>query len=158
MLVKVSPNWPEVFDGYLPSKTLFSPSALYAGKLFLLVVRILLILLLAIGIVGATVMPHALYLGSYLASQDRVTSDSSAVPLLPGTPLTVSRNAQLRRYIRALFTPKRPRRDEEGMPDRWTNYPERENKPMSFVVAHYAHGLWDVILSLLGFAVVINSA
>lgn len=114
---------------------------------------------LAVGIIGATVMPHALYLGSYLASQDRVTSASPpAVPLLPGARLSLSRPAQLKKFTRSLFTPKRPRRDEEGMPDRWTQYPDRENKSFSFVRAHYLHGLWDVIISLLGFAVVINSA
>ena len=31
LIVKVHPFWPDVFKGYLPSKALVEPSALYAG-------------------------------------------------------------------------------------------------------------------------------
>jgi Mn2+/Fe2+ NRAMP family transporter len=56
LIVKLNPVWVEVFKGYLPSKTIGqSSNALYTS----------------IGIVGATVMPHALFLGSSLATQNR---------------------------------------------------------------------------------------
>ncbi|BEI88013.1 uncharacterized protein CcaverHIS019_0107310 [Cutaneotrichosporon cavernicola] len=56
LLDMVKPVWRDVFHGLVPSKTLFSPGALYVG----------------IGIIGATVMPHALFLGSALAGVDRL--------------------------------------------------------------------------------------
>ncbi|QRV90249.1 hypothetical protein RhiJN_18267 [Ceratobasidium sp. AG-Ba] len=46
---------------YLPSKTLLQPGALYTS----------------VGILGATVMPHALFLGSSLATLDRVSPPPS---------------------------------------------------------------------------------
>ncbi|KAI5124421.1 hypothetical protein M0805_008305 [Coniferiporia weirii] len=143
LIVKVSPSWPTVFDGFLPSKTLGGPSALYAS----------------VGIIGATVMPHALYLGSYLATLDRVTTTPLARPLPSPTSSTApSRRARVKNLIKSLFSAHRSKAGEDGKPDSWTPYGERENNALSFIKAHYTHGLWDIILSLLGFAVVINSA
>ncbi len=51
LLAKVDVNWGQTFYGYLPIVTVFKdPNALY----------------LAMGVMGATVMPHNLYLHSYL--------------------------------------------------------------------------------------------
>ncbi|KAH9816199.1 natural resistance-associated macrophage protein-domain-containing protein [Melampsora americana] len=57
LLVKVSPRWSDVFGGFIPSAGMIKNGALYQ----------------AIGIIGATVMPHALFLGSKVAILDRVT-------------------------------------------------------------------------------------
>ncbi|CAE6432438.1 unnamed protein product [Rhizoctonia solani] len=67
LIRKIDPYWPDVFNGYLPSKTIFQPGALYTS----------------IGILGATVMPHALFLGSSLATLDRVSHPSVVVETLP---------------------------------------------------------------------------
>lgn len=56
LIVRLSPDWGDVFDGYLPSSTLVGPGALY----------------LAVGIIGATVMPHALFLGAKLGTIRRI--------------------------------------------------------------------------------------
>ncbi|WVQ62957.1 uncharacterized protein L199_001106 [Kwoniella botswanensis] len=56
LLKLTNPVWKDVFLGLVPSKTLVKPGALYIG----------------VGIIGATVMPHALFLGSSLASVDRL--------------------------------------------------------------------------------------
>lgn len=56
LVVRIEPLWNKVFQGYLPSKTVFGPGALYVS----------------IGIIGATVMPHALFIGSRLATVDRL--------------------------------------------------------------------------------------
>ena len=56
LLHLIKPDWREVFIGLVPSHTLVESGALYVG----------------VGIVGATVMPHALFLGSELASVDRL--------------------------------------------------------------------------------------
>ncbi|WVN90434.1 uncharacterized protein L203_105670 [Cryptococcus depauperatus CBS 7841] len=56
LLKLINPVWKDVFLGLVPSKTLVKPGALYVG----------------VGIIGATVMPHALFLGSFLAGVDRL--------------------------------------------------------------------------------------
>lgn len=63
LLHLIKPEWREVFLGLVPSRTLVKPGALYVG----------------VGIIGATVMPHALFLGSHLASVDRL----GMLPVLP---------------------------------------------------------------------------
>lgn len=55
LVVKVDPWWPDVFHGYLPSSTIIGPQALYVS----------------IGILGATCMPHGLFLGSHFAMFER---------------------------------------------------------------------------------------
>ncbi|KAF8078297.1 natural resistance-associated macrophage protein-domain-containing protein [Lyophyllum atratum] len=143
LLVKVKPYWPDVFLGYLPSKGLFQsePDAVYS----------------AVGILGATVMPHALFLGSSLATQDRVSLALPEAPSLPGP--TVPRTLQSR--VRAIFAPLfRVTRAERvaASKDYRTRYGERENNSLTFIRQHLAHGIVDVITSLLGLAVPINSA
>ncbi|KAK0535016.1 Manganese transporter smf1 [Tilletia horrida] len=56
LLVRVKPDWGDVFQGYLPSSTLVQHDALY----------------IAVGILGATVMPHGLFLGSHFSTVDRL--------------------------------------------------------------------------------------
>ncbi|ODN80690.1 hypothetical protein L202_02862 [Cryptococcus amylolentus CBS 6039] len=56
LLKLIHPVWKDVFFGLVPSHTLVKPGALYIG----------------VGIIGATVMPHALFLGSFLAGVDRL--------------------------------------------------------------------------------------
>ncbi|KAF8587287.1 natural resistance-associated macrophage protein [Ramaria rubella] len=139
LIIKVDPRWPDVFNGFLPSKTLVNPGALYTS----------------IGILGATVMPHALFLGSSLATLDRISSAPESLP----RPRT-SRMARLRslpRTIRSLFYIQRAAGDE-GDPDRRTRHEYRQNNSFSFVRAHLRHGIVDIVMSLLGFAVPINSA
>ncbi|KAL5534599.1 hypothetical protein ACEPAG_1062 [Sanghuangporus baumii] len=145
LLARVGPHWPDVFDGYLPSKDLVEPSALYA----------------AVGIIGATVMPHGLFLGSRLATQDRLSfgkADSSSLP----TPSSAQRSTvffSFKKTLKDLFSVRRVRRrGDTDQPDTWTPYGERKNNTIDFVRAHYKHGVWDLVVSLLGFAVVINSA
>lgn len=52
LIVKVSPAWRDVFHGYVPSERIVSDGALYV----------------AVGIIGATVMPHAFFIGSKMAT------------------------------------------------------------------------------------------
>lgn len=59
LVVKVDPNWSDVFYGYVPSATVAQPGPLYV----------------AIGILGATVMPHGLFLGSHFSIFEREGDD-----------------------------------------------------------------------------------
>ncbi|KAF8527910.1 smf Mn2+ and Fe2+ transporter [Hysterangium stoloniferum] len=139
LIVKVDPKWPAVFHGFLPSKTLLQPEALY----------------ISIGILGATVMPHALFLGSSLATLDRI---STAQPTLPSPSVSeLSRFQRVSSYIRHLFYLRTVTGGEDG-PDRRTRHEYRQNNTLSFVHSHLGHGMADITMSLLGIAVPINSA
>ncbi|KAJ8596811.1 Nramp-domain-containing protein [Rhizopogon salebrosus TDB-379] len=141
LLVKVHPNWQQVFLGYVPSEGLLQtqPNAVYT----------------AIGIIGATVMPHALFLGSNLATQDRVSQPPEPLPPPVDTrrPLFLQR---LRRIWTGVLYITRSQRD--NFKDYTTRHEFRQNNSMEFIRAHLRHGTVDVILSLLGLAVPINSA
>ncbi|THU85442.1 putative transporter of the NRAMP family [Dendrothele bispora CBS 962.96] len=103
IIAKVDVQWGDTFIGYLPSKYIIPNGALYTS----------------VGILGATVMPHSIFLGSALATQDRVSLPNVAVV------------------------------DE--------NRSERENNTAEHIKKHLYHGIIDMAVSLLGFAVVINS-
>ena len=109
----------------------------------------------AVGILGATVMPHALFLGSYLATQDRIGPE----PVLPSTAMSPPPSnllERLRAWFRSLFTITRAERIAASR-DYRDKY-GRENNELGFIRAHLSHGLVDVIVSLLAVAVPINSA
>lgn len=100
-------------------------------------------------------MPHALYLGSYLATQDRVSVEPSILP----SDRHDDRRASVVKAIKSLFTVRRSTNTGLGSDvDVNTPHGERDNNTLSFVKAHLSHALVDLIGSLLGFAVVINSA
>jgi metal iron transporter len=116
----------------------------------------------AVGIIGATVMPHSLFLGSALATQDRISSRA------PRDADTVSRKetdaSENVSYLRRLFeTSKKSVLSAFLKPPASlysttaTRYSERQNNTFEFVRAHLCHGMFDIIGSLLGFAVMINS-
>lgn len=141
LLVKVHPNWPQVFLGFVPDAGLLQaqPNAVYA----------------AIGILGATVMPHALFLGSNLATQDRVSQPPQPLP----TPADARRPSffqRLKRFWRSILYFSRSERDNEK--DYISRHGFRQNNSIEFIRAHLGYGTVDVIFSLLGLAVPINSA
>ncbi|KAJ7922848.1 putative transporter of the NRAMP family, partial [Mycena leptocephala] len=115
VISRVDVDWAQAFDGFLPSKYIFGAGGLYTS----------------VGILGATVMPHSLFLGSALATQDRLTTEipPEAVKL---EPLKVADSRE-------------------------TTHADRENNSLAFIRAHLNHGIIDVVGSLLGFAVLINS-
>ncbi|KAK0200834.1 natural resistance-associated macrophage protein [Desarmillaria ectypa] len=124
IIARVDVHWPSAFLGYVPSKYILKNGALYTS----------------VGIIGATVMPHSLFLGSALATQDRVSDLSDSLPLDLEKPQT------FRQRIRSVF--RIPPMSPPQTPT---------NNPLSFVKTHLYHGIADVVISLLCFAVVINS-
>ncbi|TFY83339.1 hypothetical protein EWM64_g668 [Hericium alpestre] len=147
IISKIEVNWGDAFDGFVPSKTIFEHGALYTS----------------VGILGATVMPHSLFIGSALATQDRVSK-------LPEEPLTgsalldgqsskmISSRRRARRNCNCCgsflsqfhLEPMDPTTEPKSHAD-------RENHSESFIKAHLRHGIADIVISLLGFAVLINS-
>ncbi|KAK7468654.1 Manganese transporter smf1 [Stygiomarasmius scandens] len=143
LLVRVNPDWPRVFLGYIPSKGLFQakPDAVYA----------------AVGILGATIMPHALFLGSYLSTQDRV-SEAPVDTTLPSPNVSHNPTSKLKALFRNLFKVSRADRAAATSTDYRSKHGERENNSISFIRLHLNHNLVDIVSSLSLVAFPINSA
>lgn len=173
---KASVHWGDAFDGFIPSKVLVSPEGLYtcALCLFPLLYFAYATIFLAIGILGATVMPHSLFLGSALATQERETEDmtseerprgswswgsgiASAVKVKACSSMSKMKAGitkdSVRRAMRRAFYMGRVHHDRD--PPR--NHAEHENHSASFVERHLTHGTVDMVVSLLGIALVINA-
>ncbi|KDR85892.1 hypothetical protein GALMADRAFT_235029 [Galerina marginata CBS 339.88] len=162
IISKVHVNWGTAFLGYVPSKHIFAPGGVYTS----------------VGILGATVMPHSLFLGSALATQDRIsfhpdgsvetlgvppttkeseldesypTKPTSAPPPPPPRTLTQRVYASLKESLANAF------RTPIATATTATRHGERQNNSDEFVRAHVYHGTFDIVGSLLGFAVMINS-
>lgn len=116
---------------------------------------------LAIGIIGATVMPHSLFLGSALATQDRLSATPlkdvdlsiSSLGSLPEERRPTGIVNRIKSSLNKTFRIKAL--DDHG--NRPQRHEDRENNSYSFVKSHVYHGVADIVLSLLGVAVVINS-
>lgn len=115
----------------------------------------------AIGIIGATVMPHSLFIGSALATQDRLSpappkDDSTSTSSL-GLPETQIRPRGVLNRIRSSVGEAFRTKPLDSHKDRPQRHEDRENNSHRFVKSHVYHGVIDIVLSLLGIAVVINS-
>lgn len=100
-------------------------------------------------------MPHSLFLGSALATQDRV-SEPEKPKELPVVSV-VKQQSQIQRFrasVVSLLTIRPLQENEKLRPQR---YQDMENNTLAFVKAHIYHGVVDLVISLLGFAVVINA-
>ena len=120
-------------------------------------------------------MPHSLFLGSALATQDRVdhlpdpakdtqltTVDSTVSSVsdvtISDTPAAGKRGPySLMEYIRACVKRHFRITPVTDLAEVATSHAEHENRPYSFVRKHLYHGIVDMVVSLLGLAVVINS-
>ncbi|KAM5539976.1 hypothetical protein V8D89_006479 [Ganoderma adspersum] len=153
IISKTQPDWASAFDGFLPSKTLFQSGALYTS----------------IGIIGATVMPHSLFLGSALATQDRMSikpavSKSDALVTVDSvmttdseTTVSDSSNGSFLQSIAGAMSRTFRVVQISKLPNEAKSHAEHENNPYYFVRAHVYHGIVDMVVSLLGIAVVINA-
>ncbi|KAK7063848.1 natural resistance-associated macrophage protein-domain-containing protein [Favolaschia claudopus] len=152
IISKVDVNWAKSFEGFLPSKYMFGNNALYTS----------------VGILGATVMPHSLFLGSALATQDRLSGEPPppAVVKTESPHIAGSRQSSLKtlcgivrlnrvsEYLASLFRTPPPSQSST----RVKRHADRENNSFNFIRSHLNHAIFDVVGSLLGFAVLINSA
>ncbi|KAI0334040.1 natural resistance-associated macrophage protein [Cubamyces sp. BRFM 1775] len=159
IISKAQVQWGDAFFGFVPSKTVIQSDALYTS----------------IGIIGATVMPHSLFLGSALATQDRIdhlpdpakdtqlrTVDSTVSSVsdvtISDTPAAGKRGPySLMEYLRACVKRHFRITPVTDVADVAASHAEHENRPYSFVRKHLYHGIVDMVISLLGLAVVINS-
>lgn len=106
-------------------------------------------------------MPHSLFLGSALATQDRL----SPIPLKDDTlsdsglghPPEERKTTNILCRARSSLRGALQIRALDNHRDRPQRYEDRENNSYRFVESHVYHAVVDIVLSLLGIAVVINS-
>lgn len=127
--------------------------------------------LAAVGIIGATVMPHSLFLGSALATQDRIDfrpDDDNDADSLKNVNADERGRAGTNNGLGSMFYQFCSNMKESVMdafrkppPNLYaraaTKHSDHTNNPDAFVRAHIYHGTADIVGSLLGFAVMINS-
>ena len=147
LIVRLAPNWANLFDGYVPSHTIVSSGALYQS----------------VGIVGATVMPHALFLGSKLATIERTNENEDDIPPDDSSSLELSTTARSETLLRARSPPNGPLL-HMPQPVVCPSIPFTPSaspaKPRSFdyIRTHLHHAQLDIAISLIMFALVVNSA
>ncbi|KAI5478528.1 metal iron transporter [Pseudohyphozyma bogoriensis] len=164
LLVKVSPVWKDVFHGYVPG-----PGFIRGGGLYV-----------AVGIVGATCMPHAFYLGSKMATMRRLVPESyesddstdkffgmafelERVDSPPQRAQSSEGDHQIHLHfpqpvtVPSSFVAQRPQRRQSEDGKKVPTGPA-EKPTLKCVQAHLGHAVADVAGSLLGFAILINSS
>ncbi|KAF8633553.1 hypothetical protein AX15_001353 [Amanita polypyramis BW_CC] len=146
-------NWSTAFLGFVPSKFVVQSNALYTS----------------VGIIGATVMPHSLFLGSALAAQDRIAyrcaeEKERQIEARASTVVSQGWLHGLRTLLlRSVKRFKMAFQSAVRVPDASAHattakrHSEHENNPLGFVLAHIYHGIANMVISLVGIAVVINS-
>lgn len=153
IISKVNVDWSDAFLGFVPSKYIVQPGALYTS----------------VGVIGATVMPHSLFLGSALATQDRVAyrlaeEKARQIEIYTSSALPQRRLNRSKGFIsylieRLKFSFQNAVRVPESSAYATTakRHSDRENNSLGFVLAHVYHGIVDMVIGLVGFAVVINA-
>ena len=162
IITKIEVDWGQTFLGYVPSKKIFQAGGLYTCKPQFpsLEPTRSRFSVSAIGIVGATVMPHGLFVGSALATQDRLspTPPNHSLPNSSLSSLSEQRRpAGVLNHIKSSLNGALQIKAIDGHRTRPQKHEDRENNSYEFVKSHLYNGVTDVVLSLLGIAVVINS-
>ncbi|GAA5984827.1 hypothetical protein JCM5350_004250 [Sporobolomyces pararoseus] len=184
LLVEVDPKWNDVFHGYVPSSGIVNNGGIY----------------IAVGIIGATVMPHAFFIGSKMACMRRIPpsaygdaeedrpedDDAYYTSKDEDAPATPVQEPERPRYFFMpslhlpqpfrmsqtgfdfMSSPRIPMEDlsaaveesdgQEGKPKSKPVELQRPKPSLNCVKAHLTHACLDVAGSLLGFALVVNSA
>ena len=116
-------------------------------------------------------MPHSLFLGSALATQDRISfrapPEAETISRVDDEEIDEALKSKLSEKVSYLWRLldefknhilrafRRPPANLYSTPA--TRYSERQNNSFEFVRAHLYHGMVDVVGCLLGFAIIINS-
>lgn len=114
-------------------------------------------------------MPHSLFLGSALATQDRVAYrhvEEKQRQIEAYAPSTVAQGrlrclvillGRVTDYFKTSFLNAVCVPDPSIYATKAKRHSERENNSLGFILAHIYHGIADLVVTLGGFAVVINS-
>ena len=154
LLGRVRPNWGDVFHGYVPSSTIISSQGLY----------------ISISILGATIMPHSLILGSHFATIDRLDgesdldSDSSSAqnePTDEGERPTHDASTSRYRTFRMMRSVwRRLVASNIRVPEvlQTDKIPPLKAVSFQYLNITLQHSSWDIAICLVLFAITINSA
>ncbi|TIA90007.1 hypothetical protein E3P81_02688 [Wallemia ichthyophaga] len=143
---KVHPEWSQVLRGFLPSKLAFEPGANY----------------ISIGIIGATVMPHSLLLGSNIATAERLHPKRSPASSIRESSdedrFSLSSIEDTQTPLEYVSKAMKQDPDYEPSPrigdaDVYDGGPGR----LPSILKHLTHGSWDIALSLITIAVPVNA-
>lgn len=146
LVAKVHPEWSEVMRGFMPSKLAFEPGATY----------------ISIGIIGATVMPHSLLLGSKIATSERLQPKPSPVNSRRESSdedrFSLSSIEESNNPLDYVTKAMKEDPDYEPSPrigdaDVYEGGPGR----LPSILKHLKHGSWDIALSLITIAVPVNA-
>jgi len=107
-------------------------------------------------------MPHSLFIGSALATQDRVSpaplkGDNRSTSSLGSLPDAQRRPGGILNRVKSSLSKAFRVRALDNHKERPQRHEDKENNSYWFVKSHINHGVVDIVLSLLGIAVVINS-
>ncbi|KAH7104338.1 natural resistance-associated macrophage protein [Auriculariales sp. MPI-PUGE-AT-0066] len=121
LIVQVAPHWPSVFRGFLPSEALIQGGAIYTGT--------------------SSHSPHALFLGSSLATLDRVKIEvCTPMPACLETIRPVyTRSEIVARAVKRVFAVEK---SEDTRPVLTHN--EWENSSLMFIRSHLKHAIVDI--------------
>ncbi|WFD18278.1 Manganese transporter smf1 [Malassezia caprae] len=135
LLERVRPDWGDVFYGYVPSATVVSSKGLYVS----------------ISILGATIMPHSLILGSHFATIERLEEDDFYCNESETTDQMSTKKQSLwkRLILPHVRVPDMASTDE---------LPKREPISYRHLNLVLQHASWDIAICLVLFAITINSA
>lgn len=98
-------------------------------------------------------MPHSLFIGSALATQDRMSVKDIPTSVHP----QIKSPQDLARWLMSRLRSTGPVNSQQYSSSQPKNHLERENNSLAFVRTHLYHGIADLVVSLMGFAVIINS-
>ena len=174
LVIRVNPNWPDVFYGYVPTSRLIDPGSLY----------------IAVGIIGATIMPHCLILASHFSCFNRLATKVDREARLPAA--STAQGATIDSVSEAEDL-NEPRKGLRGWGDRIllrffpaidlnglratrgaaqrvptivdsspngnaSDAPPRSTRlSLELIRIHLPHATFDIVVSLFSFALVINS-
>ncbi|GAA5880805.1 hypothetical protein JCM1840_003288 [Sporobolomyces johnsonii] len=185
LLIEVKPVWRDAFHGFVPSSGIVKNGGIY----------------IAVGIIGATVMPHAFFIGSKMATMRRIppqeygeeddfddkkdAEGNYELDELDGDGDGARQRDRGRPWFPHLHLPQpfslstfdfnltsasspssSPRVDRSAPSDdpsspqkrSYTPEPPRPKPSLACVQAHLSHMCFDITGSLLGFALLVNSA
>ncbi|MBW0471606.1 hypothetical protein O181_011321 [Austropuccinia psidii MF-1] len=139
LLSKVKPVWGNTFMGFLPSRSMIADGGLYV----------------AVSLIGATVMPHSIFLGSKVAVFDRLGTSSQCREAFqadgPKTPDSLSSPLDLE----CSSSPDRTLAPRP--PDILVSAPCSLHS-LQHLRKHLAHAGFDIAVSLISLALPINAA
>ncbi|KAI7949155.1 hypothetical protein MJO28_007976 [Puccinia striiformis f. sp. tritici] len=142
LLVSVKPEWGKTFEGFIPNRRMIVNGGLYVS----------------VSLIGATVMPHSIFLGSKVAIPERLRD----IPVQPGHPLPQnSGSLHLGEMDKAVVTGRGIPVKSLDIESRLENEVHRLEATVVSVErtkTHLAHASFDIVASLLTLALPVNAS